>query len=119
MIENFGFIIINHFIGDFAFQTRMMGDNKWKSLYWLGIHVLVYTLVMGFLSFPFFPSALIWIQWLALNSFLHLCTDYVTSKLSHKFYDEKNYKYFWTTIGADQTIHSLILFYSYIKFCGL
>ena len=36
-------INIAHFISDFVLQSRQMGENKGKSLYWLTYHIGIYT----------------------------------------------------------------------------
>lgn len=149
----FGFILLNHFVGDFVFQSRMMGENKSKSMYWLSMHILTYTTCIAFLSFPFFSTVANFALWVIVNMVLHFCTDFVTSRLTGFFYlkadavkkeiDElknvnnielknlklteralkisilskdvhKHMKAFWTTIGADQLIHGLCLYYTFL-----
>jgi hypothetical protein len=114
-------------MADFIFQTRNMGRNKGKNVYWLITHVLIYTIVtilgwwllLGFVNFLILG---------ALMFSTHFITDFITSKISGYCYRKSvelkhsNYKSakwewrFWSTIGFDQLIHSitLILIYNYI-----
>lgn len=109
-------ILLNHFVSDFLFQTKEMGDKKSYSIKWLLIHIFVYSLTMLplfamiFVKIGFF-EALFW--WL-INIILHGITDYFTSKMGNNLY--KNYGKQWalTGIGFDQLIHYVTMFITYI-----
>src|SRR5579859_3942608 len=111
----FAFIMINHFIADFLCQSRKMGENKSTSMFWLSMHILVYTIVLGFFS-SFFFAPIQFVNWLVINSVLHFITDFITSRMTTYFYKKQNMKYFWSTIGFDQLVHGLCLFYTSIYF---
>lgn len=125
-------ILITHFVADFVFQTRKMGEGKSSSLYWLTVHVLTYTTVLGtMLSWILIPRLgyFHFFGFVLLNGILHFITDFLSSKMTTYFYlkaeaakynnaleqDEKiklsrrYMKGFWTAIGADQLIHGIIL----------
>lgn len=121
------FQLVTHFVADFVFQTRQMGEEKGKSLKWLTIHVITYTVVFAIVSSWYLLPLLGWkhfIGYIILNGLFHFVTDFLTSKLTGYFYlksedvkfleidDEekkklkrKYMKGFWTTIGFDQLIH--------------
>ena len=128
MIGNIIHILLIHTIADFIFQTRKMGLNKGKSLSWLTIHVLVYSLstsIFWGLYFgwsTFFPV-------LCLTFITHWVTDFITSRasgyayLKMLHYKDKNEQlehiwqyHFWSVIGFDQLIHliTLLLTYNYL-----
>src|SRR5260221_14530512 len=109
-----GFIFLFHYIADFLFQSRMMGENKSSSLEWLLKHVIVYATILGLLVYPFFSSSLTFVIWIVMNFCLHLITDFITSKISTYFYLKKNMYGFWNTIRIDQTIHIVTLYYTFI-----
>lgn len=109
-----GLIFLFHYISDFMFQSRMMGENKSSSLGWLLKHVIVYATILGLLSYPLFSGSLDFLFWILLNFSLHLMTDFITSKISTHFYLKKNLYGFWNTIGIDQTIHIVTLYYTFI-----
>jgi len=109
-----GFIFVGHFFADFVCQTRQMGDNKSKSFYWLSVHIVAYTIALGLSTFFIFENFVTFTLWLLLNSFLHLCTDFVTSKTTSFFYKKQNWYWFWTVIGLDQLIHIMTLYYTFL-----
>jgi hypothetical protein len=104
-------ILFVHFIMDFIAQTDDMALNKSKSIKWLSIHVGVYII-------PFW-IAFGW-KYGLVNFLLHWITDFVSSKLTTKYYLEMEYakahrlhsssrQKFWIVIGADQFIHAACL----------
>ena len=46
-------LIIGHFVGDFVFQTRYMGNNKGSNVSVLLDHVFVYTCILCLVMLPF------------------------------------------------------------------
>ena len=117
------FMIVVHWIGDFVLQTRQMADNKSKSNYYLSQHVFVYTVATIILWLIFMPLLFnvecsfktIFLAMLLIFA-THWPTDYVTSRLTSRFYKIGNFKLFFTTIGFDQILHYLQVFaiYQYI-----
>lgn len=104
-----------HFIADFLCQTREMATNKSKSVYWLTLHVLVYSIVttLGWLCFTQDMVSLLYICVITFAT--HWITDFITSKLTSYFYLKNNMFLFFATIGFDQLIHitTLTLTYEY------
>ena len=125
MITSFTIIVI-HFIADFFFQTDKMAINKSKSVYWLTVHVCVYTFILMIGCFFLdFSSKNLCFVFIGLNCLLHWITDFCTSRLTSWIY-MKNEKYpneiflynswrhwFFTAIGFDQVIHYACLFFTY------
>jgi membrane-bound metal-dependent hydrolase YbcI (DUF457 family) len=104
--------LLSHWIADFVFQTTWMATNKSKNIWALLAHVVTYTVILGFLTLPFyFPNLLFWVL---LNGLLHGITDFITSRISAYFWQKKDVHYFFVTIGLDQVIHYLCLFKSYL-----
>lgn len=105
-------IFVVHFLADFVFQTSQMATGKSKSLKWLSIHVGVYSLV-SFISLyivgNFIDSFYLGFAWWLGNVALHFITDFITSKITSKFWEAKNYRLFFVMIGFDQLIHNLCL----------
>ncbi|MBP7808101.1 MAG: 2TM domain-containing protein [Bacteroidia bacterium] len=104
-----------HFLADFVFQSSKMATGKSKSLKWLSIHVGVYGLVslisMGVLAYV--TKDLYWsFVWWGLNVVLHFFVDYFTSKITSKFWEQKNMRLFFVMIGFDQLLHNLCLIVS-------
>jgi hypothetical protein len=98
-------ILFVHFLADFVFQRRKVGNNKHKSILFLAEHCFVYLIIFLCLLISFFDCIPIAIFSL-INFGLHFIVDFITSKLSYYFYRRMNSeKKFWTTIGFDQFLH--------------
>jgi len=115
-ITNVLLILLIHTVADFFFQSRKMAENKGKSVYWLSVHVLIYSVVttLGWLLFTTSPTVLFAV--INITVVTHWCTDFVTSRLSGYFYLKDNLYGFFSTIGVDQLIHAttLLLTYKYL-----
>lgn len=108
-------IITIHYLADFILQTHWQASNKSKSMTALGQHVLVYTLCLSILPFFIFTNPIAeGIVWLVMNGILHLITDLITSKISSKLWSEQRWHDFFVCIGADQLLHYLSLFGTYL-----
>ncbi|MBA2613585.1 MAG: DUF3307 domain-containing protein [Bacteroidetes bacterium] len=105
-------IFIVHFLADFVFQSSKMATGKSKSLKWLSIHVGVYASV-SLLTFivlaTLYGNILFAFYWWTINVVLHFIVDFFTSKITSRFWEEKNMRFFFVMIGFDQLIHNLCL----------
>lgn len=103
------FILLAHWVGDFALQSSDMALGKSHSLKWLLIHVAVYTGVLVVFSLFLLPfdAALLFV---GVNALLHALTDFFTSKWAAKYQDVP--RKFFPIIGLDQLIHTLTLYWS-------
>ncbi|MBL7921052.1 MAG: DUF3307 domain-containing protein [Bacteroidia bacterium] len=105
-------ILVVHFLADFVFQSSKMATGKSKSLKWLSIHVVTYALV-SFITFLFiftnYGDLSFALSWWLINIALHFVVDLITSKITSKFWEEKNMRLFFVMIGLDQLIHNLCL----------
>lgn len=105
-----------HFVADFLCQSSAMAVNKAKSLYWLTMHVLVYTSVLSLAAGMFYyytRNAGLALIWLTINGLMHWVTDFFTSKLTSKYWHKEDKHWFFVTIGFDQLIHYSCLFMTY------
>ena len=108
MIVELLLIIWIHFIVDFALQSDKMAKLKSSSNYWLGVHILIYTLPWIFFGW-----------WFALiNGAAHFMTDYYTSRLTKKLYAKGETHWFFVVIGFDQAVHLSTLVITYQLFIG-
>lgn len=96
-----------HWIADFVCQTDTMATRKSKSLFWLLLHVLIYTIVMS--ATAYFVSTAAWITILYIFA-THAVTDYFTSKASAHYYEKGQRHNFFMLIGLDQLIHFITLY---------
>lgn len=114
-------ILISHYISDYILQPRIMATKKSKNIYWLISHIIVYTcflflfIYVGlFILTPISPFP--FLLFVLFNGLLHFITDFITSKLSAKFYKNKKEKMFYNILGLDQLIHILTLFITFNYF---
>lgn len=105
---DFIWILWSHYIADFILQRRVDAENKWHSIKHLGIHIFTYWIAMTFMLYIWFGA--IAMPLVLINVLLHLIIDFITSKISHSFYERGEIKAFWDTIGFDQLLHVMILY---------
>lgn len=108
-------ILVIHFVADFLCQTDKMAINKSKSLYWLSMHVLAYTgvlLVGSFIAFRVFSWEII-LAYAGVNGALHFITDFFTSKLTSRLWEQQSKHWFFVAVGFDQLIHYCCLLGTY------
>ena len=97
------YVLFLHYVGDFFCQTNWMAVNKSKSQLALSVQVLVYTAVLLFglhLALLFHPVRHFGLYCL-INGSLHFGIDFVTSRLTSRFW-EKRRTYSWWTLLASQ-----------------
>jgi hypothetical protein len=103
-------LLFVHWVGDFILQSDAMAKGKSSENKWLFLHCLVYSSLF----------ALVYIDlWFGLLLFItHFVTDYFTSRINKKLWEEQKVHDFFVMVGFDQLIHFvtiLILFY-YFRF---
>lgn len=118
-------ILFIHWVADFVMQSDWQAQNKSKLWSALLTHTLIYSnvwiyvvTIMLCLTTSFSPSdcfinGLIF----ALITFAaHTITDYFTSRLNRKLWEEKKVHWFFVSVGFDQVLHyfQLILTYYYL-----
>lgn len=112
-------ILVNHFFADFIFQNDKMALQKSKSIYWLSIHVLVYTLCMGATAIGLYAltkQVSLSVLFLVVNGALHWITDYFTSRLNSRLAQLPTKHWFFVGIGFDQLVHYACLLFSW-EYC--
>jgi len=93
-------VLILHFISDFLFQTDKMAKDKSSSNLMLTKHVLVYGIMFVCLLGPIYAL---------VNCGLHWITDYFSSRVTKKLWQEQRVHDFFVVIGLDQLIHTICL----------
>ncbi len=109
---DFVWILLAHWMGDYAFQTSKMAVGKSRHFKWLVLHVITYTGVLLVCSFILFPPKVA-ISFLVINCILHGITDFFTSKLTSKY--RKNPRIFYPIMGFDQFIHMVTLYVTFLN----
>lgn len=105
--------LVVHFIADFVLQTHWQAVNKSKSVAALSQHVITYTLVFWGFGVVLITLDLlnppVMLLWIFVNGGLHWGTDYVTSRINARLWQQNRVHAFFVGVGADQLIHSLTL----------
>ena len=104
-------VLIIHFIADFVLQSNWMAQGKSKETLPLMLHCGTY-----FFTFWFFLSLCVpryelidvfFYSW--VNTILHFCIDYVTSRINSYLWVKGNVHNFFVGISSDQLLHQICL----------
>ncbi len=105
-IQTLYWLLLTHYIADFTLQTTYMSKNKSTSNKALGLHCLIYGLC--FLWLGFVPAFILGSS--------HFIIDYISSRLTSWFFKRDDIHNFFVIVGADQFLHSMVLFAVYLYF---
>ncbi len=111
------FIILGiHWLGDFVLQTDWQAKNKSKNDLALLSHTVTYTATWLLLFMCGWDTYSL-LTFMCITFVFHTATDYFTSRLNTRLYEEGKIHYFFVSIGFDQILHyiQLILTYYYLK----
>jgi len=101
-------LLLAHWVGDFVLQTQWQATNKSRNLGALTLHVATYSAVL------LVAAVILLGPWRGLaftlaNAGLHFATDYVTSRLSAKYWARQEWHAFFVMVGFDQFLHQAAL----------
>ena len=114
--SNLILLMMVHWLADFALQSPDQANNKWHSAEALGRHVFTYSICMSVVLLYLFSGEFpirTTLFGCALLAVSHYLIDFVTSKITHKLYEDSRYHDFFVVIGFDQFLHMLTI----IPFC--
>ena len=110
------YFLFIHFFSDFVLQTNHMATKKSTSNYYLGMHVTVYsitTILAWWLMFLIVGIHVTFLMYMfaGLSIFvMHFITDYISSRITGKYYKAQKNHEFFVTIGFDQWLHYIQIF---------
>jgi hypothetical protein len=110
------YFLLVHWVADFVLQTEHMALRKSTSNYYLGMHVTVYTVTtilawwLMFLFLGIHATKLTYFFAASAIFGMHFITDYITSRITGKYYKAKKNHEFFVTIGFDQWLHYVQIF---------
>ncbi len=110
---SFLYILFAHWLGDFLFQTRRIAHEKSKNLFWLTIHILIYSISLFIISSVIFQEMQLILKFVGLNALFHWITDFITSKLTSRY--RSNERVFFLLLGFDQLIHHFTLYLTFLS----
>jgi len=104
-------ILFIHWVGDYLLQTNEIAAKKSKSIRWLTLHVLLYTiaLLIGvfILTYVGVISLTNILLFVGVNGALHWITDLITSRIGHRIAHKP--RPYYLLIGFDQFLHAAAL----------
>ncbi len=118
-------ILLAHFVADFLFQNNWMSRGKSNNILKLSVHIMMYTIILFLIctglvftndEFTIKAAA----EFAVISGLLHFAVDFFTSKITS--YQHKNNMMgsddfpnlgFFTTIGFDQFLHTIMLLWVY------
>lgn len=110
-----------HWFFDFFLQTEEQAKGKSTDNVALLEHVRTYwwgLVCMVLLNYPKFHNWSIF-YFVAINAVAHFFTDWVTSRATSLLYKEERYHDFFVTVGADQFLHYVTLFGTFVWLSNL
>ena len=108
------FLLLIHFLADFGLQTHDQAINKSTSNLWLFYHVGVYSIVWLIAMYSFTDIFIESLVFTIITFICHFGTDYITSRISKKFFAKDDYHNGFVVVGFDQLLHAIQLIYTYI-----
>jgi Protein of unknown function (DUF3307) len=100
-----------HWLADFVLQSGWMSVNKSKRIDALALHVATYTgaLLVGSGLILGVRQIVPLLVFVGVNGFLHLATDFVTSRITSRLWQQQREHDFFVVVGFDQLIHQVTL----------
>jgi hypothetical protein len=103
------YILLIHFLADFALQTYEQATNKSTSDKWLFYHVSTYSL-MWFLAILALGNDIYdALAFTFATFFFHFTTDWITSRIGKPFWEKNDYHNGFVVVGFDQVLHYIQL----------
>lgn len=104
-------LLFTHWIADFVLQTDKMAKGKSKNWKDLLSHTLTYSLTM-WVTVMLLTNAIIAFCFWLITFVCHTITDYFTSRLNSKLWDRGKVHNFFVSVGFDQLLHYLQLYFT-------
>jgi hypothetical protein len=104
------YILLIHFLADFALQTHEQATKKSTDIKWLTFHVASYSL-MWFLGAYFYYDGdfNLALQFATITFVCHWITDFFTSRIGKPFWDKQDFHNGFVVVGFDQVLHYIQL----------
>jgi hypothetical protein len=108
----FIFILLIHFLADFALQTNNQAIKKSTDIKYLTFHVLVYSMIWLIASW-FLLDVFYLALWFMLITFVcHWITDFLTSRIGKPYWDKGDLHNGFIIVGFDQILHYIQLWFT-------
>lgn len=112
------YILLIHFLGDFALQTHEQAMLKSTDSHALAQHVGVYSAIWLIAMLPILGWSLS-VVFAIITFIAHFFTDYFTSRIGKPFWAKQDFHNGFVVVGFDQILHYLQLYYTFKFFYEL
>ena len=111
-------ILSIHWFADFVMQTDKEAKGKSKNWDDLLSHTCMYSIILGIASMFILPMKNIYgfhsfFAFMVITFICHTITDYFTSRLNSKLWEQGKVHLFFVSIGFDQLLHFVQLLLTY------
>jgi len=108
-------ILFTHWVADFVCQTNKMATGKSKNWTDLLNHTSLYSAIFLLMGTIWFPLNQFWavVMFSGITFVAHTATDYVTSRINARLWEQKKVHWFFVSIGFDQFLHYTQLLLTY------
>lgn len=100
-------LLLAHFVGDFVLQSDWMAQGK-SVRYGFNKNMAVHIGIVTACLLPF------GIVFALVNGVIHWALDAISSQMTRYYWRKDERHNFFVVIGADQMLHYLTLFYTYL-----
>jgi Protein of unknown function (DUF3307) len=107
-LSGFVLLLLAHWVGDFVLQSQWQATNKSKRLDALALHVAIYSAVL-LVAAVILLGAWRGVVFTLVNAALHFATDFVTSRVAARFWEQRDWHRFFVMLGFDQFVHHATL----------
>src|SRR5262249_5011115 len=107
-LSGFVLLLLAHWVGDFVLQSQWQAMNKSKRLDALALHVAIYAAVLLVAAVTLLGAGR-GLGSTLVNAALHFATDFVTSRVTARFWERQEWHRFFVMVGLDQFVHQATL----------
>lgn len=109
------YILLIHFLGDFALQTHEQATKKSTNIDALTKHVSVYSFIWFLATFTIFGFENVF-YFTIITFITHWITDFITSRIGKSYWDKGDYHNGFVIVGVDQICHYIQLWLTFKLF---
>jgi hypothetical protein len=107
-LSGFVLLLLAHWVGDFVLQSQWQAMNKSKRLDALALHVAIYAAALLVAAVTLLGPGR-GLAFTLVNAALHFATDFVTSRVTTRFWERQEWHRFFVMVGFDQFVHQATL----------
>jgi hypothetical protein len=103
-------ILLIHWLADAVLQTEKQATNKWNNADYLTAHTSTYSIVWLLFTIGMGFNFYACLAFTGITFLVHTITDGITSKITHNFFEKKDYHNGFVMVLFDQILHYIQLY---------